>query len=436
MIEYKKKSFGEIKITINDDYTGLEKSDEQLCNELNILNCSVQLDRIGTSKSEISAKLDTYLRQQKMVNQNCIESVYNSKKYTIPGRTDSPGVGYLRCCNCKEWFMNASALARHTRQLIQCNICMNATRLPCAPGRGKPSAWNCEKPYFCTKIDLQLHFRGKHTKEYLRMVSALTGKPAGKSVQLGRHNHLKDDLDITANASEIRTNSKCILTAPLPLNHYSKLNKPGDLSVCNFRPGTFRGSHFKVHMPPQGGWRLPETQSKMPYASSSRQGRLKLDDVANQSLSTESDECTIEEIEENSTDVNQSDLNVNPIDTESDPIAVVKVESASGPMSGNASHVPYPQKLNDPENDEVPLTSLVGRNLIHALHEHEKATIVKEELSDTNTEAKKSNIMKVPKMIVPVSIVSENALLGKSIFAKCKSANIIPLKKVKVTVKK
>ena len=74
---------------------------------------------------------------------------------------------------------------------------MNATRLPCAPGRGIPSAWNCEKPYFCTKIDLQLHFRGKHTKEYLRMVSALTGKPAGKSVQLGRHNHLKDNLDIT-----------------------------------------------------------------------------------------------------------------------------------------------------------------------------------------------------------------------------------------------
>ena len=70
MIEYKKKSFEELKITIDDDYTGLEKSDEQLCNELNILNCSVQLDRIGTSNAEISAKLDTYLRQKKMVNQN------------------------------------------------------------------------------------------------------------------------------------------------------------------------------------------------------------------------------------------------------------------------------------------------------------------------------------------------------------------------------
>ena len=56
------------------------------------------------------------------------------------------------------------------------------------------------------------------------------------------------------------------------------------------------------------------------------------------------------------------------MDTQLDPIGVVKVESASGLTSGNASHVPYPQKLNDPENDEVPLTSLVGRNLIHALH--------------------------------------------------------------------
>jgi len=43
---------------------------------------------------------------------------------------------------------------------------------------------------------LQLHFRGKHTKEYLEMVSAVTGKPAGKEVQLGRHNHLKANLNI------------------------------------------------------------------------------------------------------------------------------------------------------------------------------------------------------------------------------------------------
>ena len=55
---------------------------------------------------------------------------------------------------------------------------------------------NYEKPYFCTKTELQLHFRGKHTKEYLEMVSAVTGKPAGKEVQLGRHNHLKANLNI------------------------------------------------------------------------------------------------------------------------------------------------------------------------------------------------------------------------------------------------
>ena len=46
------------------------------------------------------------------------------------------------------------------------------------------------------KDELQLHFRGKHTKEYLEIMAKVTGKPAGKSVQLGKHMHLKADLNI------------------------------------------------------------------------------------------------------------------------------------------------------------------------------------------------------------------------------------------------
>ena len=38
------------------------------------------------------------------------------------------------------------------------------------------------------------------------MVSAVTGKPAGKEVQLGRHNHLKANLNIKG--SELRYHIK------------------------------------------------------------------------------------------------------------------------------------------------------------------------------------------------------------------------------------
>ena len=50
-----------------------------------------------------------------------------SQKYQLEGRDESPGIGYLRCCNCKEWFKDAAALTRHTKQLIQCNLCMKTT---------------------------------------------------------------------------------------------------------------------------------------------------------------------------------------------------------------------------------------------------------------------------------------------------------------------
>lgn len=117
-------------------------------------------------------------------------------------------------------------------ELSKCNICV----------KSQPAGYNnYEKPYFCTKTELQIHFRGKHTKEYLQMVSALTGKPAGKKVQLGRHNHLKADLNITARGptskGRLGPDAKALVTDPLPTNHYSYHNRPGDLSTCNYRPG-------------------------------------------------------------------------------------------------------------------------------------------------------------------------------------------------------
>ena len=86
------------------------------------------------------------------------------------------------------------------KTLIQCNICISQAS-NYGNNKGMSSSWSAERPYFCNKIDLQLHFRGKHTREYLQMVSAVTGKPAGKSVQLGRHNYLKGNLNIRGNDS-------------------------------------------------------------------------------------------------------------------------------------------------------------------------------------------------------------------------------------------
>ena len=107
--------------------------------------------------------------------------------------------------------------------------------------RNQPAGYNnYEKPYFCTKTELQIHFRGKHTKQYLEMVSAMTGKPAGKKVQLGRHNHLKADLNIRATGPArkgLGPDAQALVTDPLPTNHYSYHNRPGDLATCNYRQG-------------------------------------------------------------------------------------------------------------------------------------------------------------------------------------------------------
>jgi len=90
-------------------------------------------------------------------------------------------------------------------------------------------------------------------------------------------------------------------------------------------------------LPPQGGWKIPTSDSRsLPYASTLRQGRLKLDDVASQSITLGDGGCTIEEIEEDDEpEVIKSEPDV-------EPIAIVKIEGA----------------LCDPENDEIPLNSL------------------------------------------------------------------------------
>ena len=116
---------------------------------------------------------------------------------------------------------------------FQCNICIRAL----------PAGYNnYERPFFCTKQELQLHFRGKHTKQYLEMVAAKTGRPAGKVVQLGRHNSAKPDLNIWVNkkAAKIGPDAEALIKDPLPT---ISVNSPdsSNLATCNFRQQTFQG---------------------------------------------------------------------------------------------------------------------------------------------------------------------------------------------------
>jgi len=87
-----------------------------------------------------------------------------------------------------------------------------------------------------------LHFRGKHTKQYLEMVAAKTGRPAGKVVQLGRHNSAKPDLNIWVNkkASKIGPDAEALIKDPLPTISVNSPD-PSNLSTCNFREKTFQG---------------------------------------------------------------------------------------------------------------------------------------------------------------------------------------------------
>jgi len=342
---------------------------------------------------------------------------------------------------------------------------------------------NYEKPYFCTKTELQLHFRGKHTKEYLEMVSAVTGKPAGKEVQLGRHNHLKANLNIKASQKMIRT--RTLITDPIPTNHYNKHNRPGDLSICNYRKQTFKGTNFKVHIAPEGGWRTPRAKDKLPYSSSLRNGRFKLDDVKAQATQTlknampikqvptdgNYDEgCTIEVIEEDedeeipesqgssTSDVKPNivlpqeqkpDMNVTP------PITITKIETLAEEIGKVTEN-----KLSAPVNDEVPLTKLVDEDLIDAIIEDKKdneekisnkrklntpvkiedaiktETAVIEEVNDEINESKPQMIAVIPDSAIrtenkqtPLKFIPLKLNDGKLVDA-------IPLKKIKVTVKK
>ena len=67
---------------------------------------------------------------------------------------------------------------------------------------------------------------------------------------------------------------------------FSYLKLSGDLSICNYRKQTFKGTNFKVHIAPEGGWRTPRAKDKLPYSSSLRNGRFKLDDVKAQATQT------------------------------------------------------------------------------------------------------------------------------------------------------
>lgn len=297
-------------ILTRDD--GSWKSNRQLYTEEKLKNFSIPVTRCPMGKQGTNKILKLYMSRinsEKQIKDR--STTIKSKIYGQSGNLgidESPGAGFLRCCNCKEWYSDKAALARHTRQLIQCNICV----------RSQPPGYNnYEKPYFCTKTELQLHFRGKHTKQYLEMVSAVTGKPAGKKVQLGRHNHLKADLNICAssmNNSTLGADAKALITEPLPTNHYNHHNKPGDLSTCKYRKTTFRGSNFKVHIAPDGGWKTPSSKKRLPYSSDHRNGRFTVNDIAAQAakavksdpstwLTNEitgygDEECTIEEVDE------------------------------------------------------------------------------------------------------------------------------------------
>jgi len=74
------------------------------------------------------------------------------------------------------------------------------------------------------------------------MVAAKTGRPAGKVVQLGRHNSAKPDLNIWVNkkASKIGPDAEALIKDPLPTISVNSPD-PSNLSTCNFREKTFQG---------------------------------------------------------------------------------------------------------------------------------------------------------------------------------------------------
>lgn len=163
------------------------------------------------------------------------------------------------------------------------------------------------------------------------MVAAKTGRPAGKVVQLGRHNSAKPDLNIWVDgkASKIGPDAEALINDPLPTNHFSVNNPPSNLSTCNFRDATFKGTkqdpfrhstcipgnNFKVHHAPEGGWKQGQ---KMPYSSTTRNGRFSANVVRKQAKSSvkaeplsgpvvtvpDEDVCTITEVDDESGESN------------------------------------------------------------------------------------------------------------------------------------
>jgi len=283
---------------------GSRKSDDEVFREANMEELSVKIDRCPTSRREINKIVGLHVAdlnsKQQVKNRS---TAIQSKKYITTGVEVSPGAGYLRCSNCKKWFSDEQTLQEHSKDLIQCNICIRAL----------PAGYNnYERPFFCTKQELQLHFRGKHTKQYLEMVAAKTGRPAGKVVQLGRHNSAKPDLNIWVNkkAAKIGPDAEALIKDPLPT---ISVNSPdsSNLATCNFRQQTFQGNNFKVHHAPEGGWKQGQ---RMPYSSTTRNGRFSVNAVRKQAKSSfkaeplvgpvmliaEEESCTITEMEDES----------------------------------------------------------------------------------------------------------------------------------------
>lgn len=283
---------------------GSQKSDDEVIREAKMKELTVKIDRCPTSQRESNKVVGLHvadLNSKKQVKNR--STAIHSKKYITTGVEVSPGAGYLRCSNCKKWFSDEQTLQEHSKDLIQCNICIRAL----------PAGYNnYERPFFCTKQELQLHFRGKHTKQYLEMVAAKTGRPAGKVVQLGRHNSAKPDLNIWVNkkASKIGPDAEALIKDPLPTISVNSPD-PSNLSTCNFREKTFQGNNFKVHHAPEGGWKQGQ---RMPYSSTTRNGRFSVNAVRKQAKSSvkaepllgpvmmmpEEESCTITEMEEES----------------------------------------------------------------------------------------------------------------------------------------
>ena len=68
LVLYRKPQPGRTNVQLDND-DGSEKSDTEILRELNMLNCSVVIDRIGTSKGDIQSKLKLYLNRKKIDQQ-------------------------------------------------------------------------------------------------------------------------------------------------------------------------------------------------------------------------------------------------------------------------------------------------------------------------------------------------------------------------------